>query len=89
MRTRDKIQDELVEWLLGWTTASYGVQAGKRLNERTIFFGMADRTLDAKLYILENGKLYLDSTRGDHLGFSSVDEFKKFCIDNYGAPINE
>lgn len=83
---RQIVQEELVRWLLTWTTAPYGViQSISPFGEgkvRKITFGLA-RVLDAELTILSKNNLSLYSNYGK-IKFNSVDEFKNYCHKQWG-----
>ena len=95
MSDREQLQQDLAAWLNTWQTAPYGVIAGmhtpenKRGKARTLTFGLA-RTLDATLYIWSGKFLQLSSSRAaEDRVFTSVDEFKQYCHEAFGAPLAE
>lgn len=91
---REQMQEDLAAWIETWATAPYGVLPSLKPREdggkgyaRTITFGLA-RTLDATLWIWSAKHLDLQQSRdGDVHRFKSVDEFKQFCVEQYGAQL--
>lgn len=89
MSERKLIQNELIDWLLTWTSAPYGVigsidSFGKG-KVRKIAFGIA-RYLDAELIIISKNRLILNSNI-ENIEFNSIDEFKKYCNKYTGKKI--
>ncbi len=89
---REKLQLELAEWISVWATAPYGVltnlasrEDGGKGYARKITFGNAG-TLDATVFIWSAKRLDLVSSRNtEPMTFNSVDEFKAYCVEQFGA----
>lgn len=94
MSEREQLQQELVQWLGSWTTASYGVQTSLKTapngrgKARFIAFGNA-KAFDAMLIVWSKSALELMSTRhrGRTVRFTDVASFKSYCASEFGAPV--